>query len=230
MSAFDRLIEQVDTFIRKFYKNQIVKGLLLFTGILLFSFLLVITLEYFGRFNSYVRAGLFFSFIGVNVYILSKFIVIPTMRLKSFGNRINRYQASNIIGTYFPNISDRLLNTLQLSDQIDQDSADFELLNASVQQRSSSMSVVPFADAINIGENKKYLPWVLPVLLILFFVAVFSPSMFRKNLKFQLPLSFLSLEIKSLWKKEKHLHSNLNCLGIIFQKRYSLNLNWGGFY
>jgi len=181
MSAFDRLIEQVDTFIRKFYKNQIVKGLLLFTGILLFSFLLVITLEYFGRFNSYVRAGLFFSFIGVNVYILSKFIVIPTMRLKSFGNRINRYQASNIIGTYFPNISDRLLNTLQLSDQIDQDSADFELLNASVQQRSSSMSVVPFADAINIGENKKYLPWVLPVLLILFFVAVFSPSMLTQG-------------------------------------------------
>ncbi|MBL1281467.1 MAG: hypothetical protein COA33_014415 [Fluviicola sp.] len=181
MSAFDRLIEQVDTFIRKFYKNQIVKGLLLFIGVLLFSYLLVITLEYFGRFNSYVRGALFFGFIGVNIYILSKFIVIPTMKLKSFGNRIDRYQASNIIGTYFPNISDRLLNTLQLSDRMDQNSADFELLNASVQQRSVAMSTVPFADAIDLGENKKYLPWVLPVILILFLIGVFSPKMLTQG-------------------------------------------------
>ena len=181
MSAFDRLIEQVDTFIRKFYKNQIVKGLLLFIGILLFSYLLIITLEYFGRFNSYVRAALFFGFIGVNIYILSKFIVIPTMKLKSFGNRIDRYQASGIIGKYFPNISDRLLNTLQLSDQMDENSADFELLNASVQQRSAVMSTVPFADAIDLGENKKYLPWVLPVILVLFLIGVFSPKMLTQG-------------------------------------------------
>ena len=181
MSAFDRLISQVDSFIRKFYKNQIVKGLLLFLGVLVFSYLCIISLEYFGRFNSYVRGFLFFSFLGVNGYIFLKFIIIPSLRLKSFGNRINRYQASGIIGTYFPDVSDRLLNTLQLNDQMNVNSADYELLNASVQQRSVAMNVVPFTEAININENKKYLPYLITIILVLFLIGVFSPSMLTQG-------------------------------------------------
>ena len=103
------------------------------------------------------------------------------MRLKSFGNRINRYQASGIIGKYFPDVSDRLLNTLQLNDQMDMNSADYELLNASVQQRSVAMSTVPFTSAININENKKYLPYLLPIILILFLIGVFSPAMITQG-------------------------------------------------
>jgi hypothetical protein len=181
MSAFDRLISQIDAFIRKFYKNQLVKGLLLFTGILVLSYLFVITLEFFGHFNSLVRGALLFSFLGVNTYILGKYIVVPTLRLKSYGQRIDRYQASKIIGRFFPKISDRLLNTLQLSDQMDENSADFELLNASVQQRSSSMSVVPFTEAIDIGANRRYLTWVLPIVLILFAIGVFSPALLTQG-------------------------------------------------
>ena len=181
MSAFDRLLAQIDGFIRKFYKNQLVKGLLLFTGVLIFSYLFVITLEYFGHFSSLVRGVLLFSFIGVNAYILGKYIIVPSLRLRSFGARIDRYQASRIIGKFFPSVSDRLLNTLQLSDQMDQNSADFELLNASVQQRSSTMSVIAFADAIDIGENRKYLTWVLPIVLVLFSIVVFQPSLLTQG-------------------------------------------------
>jgi len=178
MSSFDRLISQIDAFIRKFYKNQIIKGVILFIGVLLVTFLTVITLEFFGRFNSVVRAMLFFGFLGVNGFILTKYILIPTLKLKSFGHRINRYQASAIIGRFFPKISDRLLNTLQLSDQMDENSADFELLNASVQQRSSLMSVIPFSDAINLGENKRYAAYVVPVVFVMFLLGVFSPGLY----------------------------------------------------
>ena len=72
-----------------------------FFGVLLITYLTVVTLEYFGEFGTGVRAGLFFCFIGINLYILSKYIVIPTLKLQSFGNRINRYQASSIIGKFF---------------------------------------------------------------------------------------------------------------------------------
>ena len=159
MSSFDRLISQIDAFIRKFYKNQIIKGLILFVGVLLFTYLFVITLEYFGKFGSNVRATLFFGFIAVNAFILGKYILIPSLKLKSFGNRIDRYQASTIIGRFFPKISDRLLNTLQLSDRMDVNSTDYELINASVQQRSSTMSVVPFTSAIDLSDNKRYAFW-----------------------------------------------------------------------
>lgn len=178
MSSFDRLISQIDAFIRKFYKNQIIKGLILFVGVLLFTYLFVITLEYFGRFGTYVRGSLFFGFIGVNLFILGKYIVIPSLKLKSFGSRINRYQASGIIGSFFPKISDRLLNTLQLSDKMDTNSSDYELINASVQQRSSSMNVVPFVSAIDLNDNRRRAFWVLPIVLVMFLFGVFQPDVF----------------------------------------------------
>ena len=178
MSSFDRLIAQIDAFIRKFYKNQLVKGFILFTGILLFTYLLVITLEFFGRFSSIVRMFFFFGFIGVNTFVLVKYILVPLLRLRSFGNRINRYQASLIIGRFFPGISDRLLNTLQLSDQMDENSTDFELINASVQQRSAAMGTVPFANAIDLSKNKRYLGWVFPVVFVGFLFGVFEPEVY----------------------------------------------------
>jgi hypothetical protein len=181
MSSFDRLISQIDAFIRKFYKNQIIKGLILFVGILLFTYLFVITLEFFGHFGSLVRASLFFGFIGVNVFILGKYILIPSLRLKSFGNRINRYQASSIIGRFFPKISDRLLNTLQLSDRMDSNSSDYELLNASVQQRSSAMNLIPFTSAINLNDNRRYAVFVVPVVLVMFLFGVFKPEVYTQG-------------------------------------------------
>ena len=118
MGSFDQLLEQIDAFIRKYYKNQIVKGLLLFLGIFLASFLLTTTLEYFGRFGSLTRGFLFFTFIGLNLLVLGRYICFPILKLYSFGKRINRYQAADIIGAFFPSISDRLKNTLQLNDDL----------------------------------------------------------------------------------------------------------------
>lgn len=103
MGSFDDLIKQVDAFIRKYYKNLMLRGAFLFIVIFLATFLVVAGLEYIGRFNSYVRAGLLFSFIGVNLYVLIKNFVIPLSKLYSFGRRIDRYQAAKIIGRFFPN-------------------------------------------------------------------------------------------------------------------------------
>ena len=52
-NTFDRLINQIDAFIRKYYANEIVKGTLLFLGILLLSYLSISIFEYLGRFNIY---------------------------------------------------------------------------------------------------------------------------------------------------------------------------------
>ena len=109
---------------------------------------------------------------------MAKFIIVPLLKLKSFGNRINRYQASLIIGQFYPSISDRLLNTLQLKDTMDPNSRDYDLIQASVQQRSSSLSTVPFSEAINIGENKRYAAWIIPIILVMFTMGVFKPDLF----------------------------------------------------
>lgn len=176
MNAFQILVTQIDSFIRKFYKNQILKGILLFLAFFLFSFLVTAVSEYFGHFSPKIRAFFFFSFIFINSLILVNYLVIPLFKLISFGKRIDRYQAAEIIGSFFPEISDRLKNTLQLQDALDANNGNIELLRASVAQRSDSMNVISFTQAVDFRENKKYLKYLVPVFLLFMGVYLFAPS------------------------------------------------------
>jgi hypothetical protein len=183
MGTFDDLIKQVDAFIRKYYKNLMLRGAFLFAVIFLATFLLVAGLEYLGRFNSYVRAGLLFSFIGVNSYVLIKNFVIPLSKLYSFGKRIDRYQAAKIIGRFFPNVNDRLLNTLQLQDVSENNPRNIELLRASVNQNAKKLGVMSFTSAIDYKENKRFLKYFLPLLLTFILLGVFLPNLFSDSSK-----------------------------------------------
>jgi hypothetical protein len=174
-NSFDTLIGQIDAFIRKYYKNQMIRGLLLFFVIFLFSFLFATTFEYFGRFNSVVRGILFFGFIGLNTYVFVRFILVPVSKLISFGKQITRIQAAEIIGSFFPAISDRLKNTLQLQNDLIHQEGNMELLRASVNQRSSELNVIPFKNAVRIEENKKYLKYLIPLFACFIGVAIFIP-------------------------------------------------------
>lgn len=176
MGTFDQLIGQIDAFIRKFYKNQLLKGLLLFVGFFVMSYLLVVTLEFFGHFNSWIRGFLLLGFLLVNGFIFIRYILQPLLKLRSFGERISRYQASVIIGRFFPQVSDRLVNTLQLKDQIDASTGDYELLIASVEQRSAALSSIPFSDAIDLRENKRYFPLVFGSLFFVLLLGLFAPA------------------------------------------------------
>ena len=140
MGTFDDLLGQVDAFIRKYYKNLMIKGLFLFLIIFLATFLMVSGLEFIGRFNSFIRAFLFFSFILLNGYILIKYFIIPLSKLFSFGKRISRFQAADIIGNFFPSVNDRLLNTLQLHETTVSNPKNIDFLKASIQQNSKQLN------------------------------------------------------------------------------------------
>ncbi len=180
-NSFDLLILQIDSFIRKYYKNQMIRGILLFFVIFLFTFLLATSLEYIGRFNSIVRAIFFFGFIALNGYILVRFFIIPLTKLSSFGKQISRLQAAEIIGSFFPSVSDRLKNTLQLQNSLTHQEGNIELLRASVNQRSNALSVIPFKNAIEIGENKKFLKYLVPLFVCFVLIALFIPSVITQG-------------------------------------------------
>ena len=182
MEAYNNLLDQIDQFIRKYYKNEMVKGLLFFILTLGITFLFITTLEYFGRFNSIVRGILLFSFVGINIYIFSYYFLRPLLKLFSFGKRISRNQAALIIGNFFPDISDRLLNTLQLNDDISNQTVNLELIRASVSKRASSLSTFNFSSSINIkANNKKYFFYLLPLLFVFIVISSFLPQYFTQS-------------------------------------------------
>jgi hypothetical protein len=185
MTGIEELLNQVDAFIRKYYKNLMIRGFLLFVLIFLVSYFLVVGLEYIGKFNTTIRAVLFFSFIGINLYVAVRYLFVPLSKLFSFGERINRYQAASIIGRFFPDVNDRLLNTLQLNDtmQASNQYANIELIKASVRQNSNKLSVFSFPSAIDYKENSRYLKYIFPVLLTFALIGLTVPSLFQEGTK-----------------------------------------------
>ena len=109
-SDYNILLEKLDEFIRKYYKNRLIKGILYTTGIFLAFYLSVALLEYYGQFNTTVRTILFYLFILSNTYVLAKLIAIPLLKLNKMGKIISNEEASYIIGRHFSNVQDKLLN------------------------------------------------------------------------------------------------------------------------
>ena len=108
------LIRKLDEFIRKYYRNRVIRGTLLFLAILFFSSLLFVTVEYFLHTGILPRTILFYLFIVLNGASFLFFIADPLLKLRKIGRIISHEQAARIIGEHFGEIKDKLLNTLQL--------------------------------------------------------------------------------------------------------------------
>jgi len=173
-SDYDLLIAKLDGFIRKYYKDRLIRGALYSVGLLVLFFLMASLGEYFGKFGTGVRTGLFWLLTAVTTVVLVRFIAIPLVKLFRLGPVITHEEAASIVGNHFPQVKDKLLNTLQLRGQNEENPQRRMLIEASIAQRSRELSPVPFSTAIDLGRNRRYLRYALPpvgVLVILLFAA-----------------------------------------------------------
>lgn len=176
----DILIQKLDEFIRRYYKNQLLKGSLYAGGILLSAFLTVVLLEYFGEFNSLVRGILFFTFLSATLLVLFRYIALPLLKLNKIGERLTYTQAASIIGDHFSNVQDKLLNVLQLQNHQAMQGSD-DLLLAGIRQKINELRPVPFATAIDLRQNRKYLKYVAPVFLFTLLLFIIWPQIIKKS-------------------------------------------------
>lgn len=168
MEAKSIIFDKLEGFIKKFYTNELIKGVILFIGLGLLYFIFTLLIEYFLWLSTSGRSILFWLFVGVESFLLIRFIAFPLFKLFKLQQGINYEQASEIIGNHFSEVQDKLLNFLQLVNQ----SQTSELLAASIEQKAASLQPIPFSNAVNFAKNKKFLPYaIVPILLlILFFV------------------------------------------------------------
>lgn len=173
-SNYHHLISKLDSFIRKYYKSQLIRGAIYTVSLVLAFYLLAITLEYFGQFGSGVRTALFYLFVLGAAGVMTKFIAIPLFKLNRIGKLISYDQAATIIGKHFTDVEDKLLNTLQLKAEAETNSS--LLLDASINQRASELRPVPFTAAVDLKENRKYMKYVVPPVLALCIILFAAPS------------------------------------------------------
>jgi hypothetical protein len=176
-SNYQVLLRKLDEFIRKYYRNEIIRGSMLGLAISLGFYLLIVLAEHFGRFSQGIRTTLFFSYTLLIAFTLGRFILLPALRYFRIGKIISHEDAARIIGSHFAEVKDSLLNTLQLREMAEKDHNRKDLILASIDQKISHIRPVPFTLAINLGKNRKYLRYLLPPLLILLLMLIASPSL-----------------------------------------------------
>ncbi|HRS53093.1 MAG TPA: hypothetical protein P5250_00105 [Bacteroidales bacterium] len=180
---FPLLINKIDEFIKKYYKNLLLKGGLLALAALAAFFIIVNLLEYFGNFNITVRTIIFYIYIVTTLFILYYFVFIPLLKLYKIGKVISYEEAAIIIGKHFPEVEDKLLNTLQLQKMGQNNIINDELLQASIEQKIKQLKPIPFTNAINLKENKKYVKHAIVPLLIIMILLFAAPSVIKEPTK-----------------------------------------------
>lgn len=178
MNHYEWLIGRLDAFIRKYYLNQLLRGLLVLLGCLLFFILLVSVGEYFLYLPSWVRIGLVVFFILSGSFALLVWILLPLLKMFHLRKGIGYEQAAAIIGRHFPEVSDQLLNMLQLKKQAGDPVASRELIAASIEQKAARIVPVPITQAVNLKGNRRYLKYILPLVFIAVMLLIFSPAVF----------------------------------------------------
>ncbi|TLU97238.1 DUF4175 family protein [Dyadobacter luticola] len=197
------LLLRIQEYRQKYYQNQLLKGAIFSAGLLLTVFLFFNTIEYFGRFSSGVRGTLFFGFLAIVVFSFFRWVIQPIIHLSGLKKPISDEEAALQIGQYFPEIGDKLVNTLQLRSLTGSQS---DLIDASIRQKSGQLLIVKFSDAIRFNENRKRIKYAIYPLAAIAVILLFNPSFFssssdriihfQKNYTYA-PFSFI-LENKSL--------------------------------
>ena len=156
-------MEKLERFINRFYVKQLVKGAFLFLTLGTIFWIVITYFEYVLWMNESWRLTMFILFVVVELFLLYRYILIPLLFLFKVRKGIDHKFASRMIGKHFPNVDDRLLNLLELSENPRKS----DLLMASIEQRATDLKNVSFVDAVNVRESLKYARYILIPLGIL---------------------------------------------------------------
>ena len=162
MQAFTNIQNKLSFFYKKYYTNELIKGLILLFSLGASYLFVTLFIEYFLWLKPVARTILFLVFILVEVYLLFRFILKPILKLIGLQKGISLEQSSKIIGNHFPEVQDKLLNILQLKETSNQS----DLLLASIDQKAKEIQPIQFAKAVNFKKNIPYLKYLLVPALI----------------------------------------------------------------
>ena len=176
MGPFDEILRALDAFIRKYYKNMLLRGVLYAVGIVATLFLALVLLEHFGWLSRGGRALLFWGGMAAVATVVAMLIVRPTLKMYGLSRRrMDRAEAARIVGRHFAEVGDKLLNLLQLADESSA-VADSELLVAAIEQKTAQLKPVPLLNAIDLKANRKYLKYALPPLVVIAVLLLVAPQ------------------------------------------------------
>ena len=218
LSNYEIIIQKLDAFISKYYKNLIIKGLLYLLFISLSLFVILAISEYFAHFSAQVRTGLFYFYVFTFLGLFIRFILLPSLALFRLSRHINHQDASKIIGKHFPEISDKLSNILQLKNLENVNHEQRLLIEAGIAQKAENIKPIPILNVIDFKENFKFVKLLfIPIIIVLLtwlikpsFVEEPTSRLIQFNQEFEKPQAFsiriLNKELAAFQKDDFELN------------------------
>lgn len=171
------LEKNIGNYKRKYYFNKLLKGGIFALAVMLSTFLLFNAIEYFGNFNTPLRALLFYSFIATTLVTLGVWVIEPMTRILMNKRQLSDHDAASRIGDHFPTIKDKLLNVLQLQSM----EGSSDLIQASIAQKAQGFSNMQFSQAIDLGYNRRYLKYLLIPVIFISGIFLFRKDFFTQS-------------------------------------------------
>ncbi len=154
MENFNWLDDQLKRFGNRYYFNILIKrlaaGILFF--IILVSFLAL--LEYQLWFSTYYRKVLFLLLVISFLFFFALFLLWPFLQFKGFRRKLNNRDFAFIIGRFFPEINDKIVNTLELYNQSTEYKKS-ELLELAIEEKISEIRPYQFKNALPFKQIKR---------------------------------------------------------------------------
>jgi len=178
-SSFTQLKKNIGGFVSKHYLSLSIRGLIYLAALVLVLFICFSLTAYFTWPGTITRAIIFYLTIIILGSFSVQFVLLPLLAWLKVSRGMDEKKASHIIGNYFPEVKDKLLNTLQL-DNLQHGagvSADSSLLlSAGIGQKATALNEFKFSRAVDLGKNFRYLRFVFLPLTLLLLLLLFLPG------------------------------------------------------
>jgi hypothetical protein len=175
---------------KKYYSNQLLRGFILFLSVALSVYLLSTSVDFGFKPGNTGRSIIFFSTVSVLLISAYWLMVRPLINIYSTSGQISDEQAAQQISHLFPEVGDKLLNTIQLTKIGNTDNS---LITASIEKRIEDISFFRFSTRIKYSSNNRYVKYAAYPSILLLILFLFVPQFLTEStlriIKFNTQLS-----------------------------------------
>ena len=175
MNTLNDINKRLDDTIRRYYRWRIVRGLLIWAIVLFVPWMLLAMGAFYTWIGSGMRLMLLVLYVLLNLTAVGLWVLVPWLRLNGGLLRMTRREAALRIGAHFPEIQDKLLNTVELQD-LAVGSGSLDLVGASLEQRNGWLKPFSFGAIVPWSKLKPYAWAVVPLVVLWVVLWVWVPS------------------------------------------------------
>jgi len=235
---FNKILYNIEKFRSKYYLFKGIRGILIVLLALFFSYISVISLEYFFYLSTAIRTVMFHSLLVFALILSVLYIFLPFLKFSGIIKKGNKSIVIELMGDFFPEVEDKLINVLELN-EMKEENYSFSIIQAAIAQKSKELSVFNFSEAINPGNLKKlgiyFTVSVFVSLLILLINSSFliepGKRIVHYNQVYQkpAPFSFKLKNEKLLVRKGEKFNILVKCEGVDIPSMVYISVNGNNF-